>query len=281
MTLQDNAGGNTTSRSTLSVVYQGTDAKDVASYATVSAANGNTTEVVRVLAPASPAAGVRHNFLFVLPVEASNGTTFGDGIDVMRRLNAQNQYNLTIIEPSFALEPWYADNPVNPSAQQETFMTQQLVPWVQASLCTTGYEQNWLIGFSKSGIGGEGLILKHPDLFTLAAMWDFPAGMQSYDEYGPSSANSYGTNANFRSNSRLTSAFLNAHKAPFTRANRLWIGGYNAFKAGMSGYDVLLTLLGIAHSTETPALQTHAWDGGWVPAALASLSQKSWCLPPA
>ena len=269
----------TTSSSTFSVVYQGTDANGVASYATLSAANGNTTEVMRVLAPTSPAAGVPHNFLFVLPVEANNGTTFGDGIDVMRQLNAQNQYNLTIIEPSFALEPWFADNPVNSSAQQETFMTQQLVPWVQANLGTTGQEQNWLIGFSKSGIGAEDLILKHPGLFTLAAAWDWPADMQTYDEYGSSSANSYGTDANFQANYRLTTAFLNAHKAPFTSTNRLWIGGFNAFQTDMSDYDTLLTSLGIAHSTETPTPMTHDWDGGWVPLALAALSQDSGNLP--
>jgi hypothetical protein len=271
----------TASSTTFSVTYQGTDANGVASYATVSAANGNTTEVMRVLAPTSPAAGVPHNFLFVLPVEANNGDTFGDGIDVMRQLNAQNQYNLTIVEPSFALEPWYADNPVNSAAQQETFLTQQLVPWVQANLGTSGQEQNWLIGFSKSGIGGEDLILEHPGLFTLAATWDFPADMLSYDEYGSSSANSYGTDANFQANYRLTTAFLNAHKAPFTSANRLWIGGYNAFQGDMSDYNTLLTSLGIAHSTETPTLQTHAWDGGWVPLALAALSQESGSLPAA
>ena len=271
----------TAASTTFSVAYQGTDANGVASYATVSAANGNTTEVMRVLAPTSPAAGVPHNFLFVLPVEASNGNTFGDGIDVMRQLNAQNQYNLTIIEPSFALEPWYADNPVNSSAQQETFMTQQLVPWVQANLGTTGQEQNWLIGFSKSGIGAEDLILKHPGLYTLAAAWDWPADMQSYNQYGSSSANSYGTDANFQASYRLTTAFLNAHKAPFTSANRLWIGGWNAFQTDMSDYDTLLTSLGIAHSTETPTLMTHAWDGGWVPLALAALGQESGSLPAA
>jgi hypothetical protein len=263
------------------VVYQGTDANGVASYATVSASNGNTTEVMRVLAPTSPAAGVPHNFLFVLPVEANNGNTFGDGIDVMRQLNAQNQYNLTIIEPSFALEPWYADNPVNSSAKQDTFMTQQLVPWVQANLGTTGQEQNWLIGFSKSGIGAEDLILNHPSVYTLAAAWDWPADMNSYDEYGSSSANSYGTDANFQANYRLTTAFLNARKAPFTSANRLWIGGWNAFQTDMSDYDTLLTNLGIAHSTETPTPMQHAWDGGWVPLALAALSQQSGSLPAA
>ena len=63
-------------------------------------------------------------------------------------------------------------------------MTQELVPWIKQNLATTGNEQTWLIGFSKSGIGGQDLILKHPDLFSLAASWDFPADMSSYDQYG-------------------------------------------------------------------------------------------------
>ena len=35
-------------------------------------------------------------------------------------------------------------------------MTSELEPWVKANLATTGTEQNWLIGFSKSGIGAAG-----------------------------------------------------------------------------------------------------------------------------
>ena len=65
-------------------------------------------------------------------------------------------------------------------------MTSDLVPWVTQNLSTTGHEQNWLIGFSKSGIGGQDLILKHPDVFTLAATWDFPADMSSYGQFGGS-----------------------------------------------------------------------------------------------
>ena len=66
-------------------------------------------------------------------------------------------------------------------------MTKDLVPWVTQNLQPpagsqplaplTGAGQNWLIGFSKSGIGGQDLILKHPDLFAAAASWDFPADM--------------------------------------------------------------------------------------------------------
>ena len=60
-------------------------------------------------------------------------------------------------------------------------MVNELVPWVDSALATSGSEQNWLIGFSKSGYGGQDLILRDPGVFTVAASWDFPADMSSYD----------------------------------------------------------------------------------------------------
>ena len=211
----------------------------------------------------------------MLPVKAGLQTNDGDGMATLQAANAQNQYNLTIIEPSFAIESWYANNPNDANLQYETFMTSELLPWVKANLATTGTEQSWLIGFSKSGIGALYLLLKHPDLFTLAASWDFPADISSYDQFGRSSATSYGTDANFQANYRLTTAFLDAHKAAFIGTNRIWIGGYNPFQTDMTDYDSLLTSEGVAHSTETPTLMAHRWDSGWVPLALAALEQES------
>jgi S-formylglutathione hydrolase FrmB len=69
----------------------------------------------------------------------------------LQSIDAEDQYNLTIVEPAFGVDPWYADTPANADWQYETFMTQELVPWVQQNLSTTGTEQNWLIGFSKPG----------------------------------------------------------------------------------------------------------------------------------
>jgi hypothetical protein len=255
--------------------YLSTDANGVQSYDMISADDGYGPQILRVLRPTNPAAGVAHNFLFMLPVEPGLGTTFGDGLATAEAANAQNQYNLTIIEPSFAFDPWYANNPNDANLQYESFMTSELLPWVKANLATTGTEQNWLIGFSKSGIGAEDLLLKHPDLFTLAATWDFPADMLSYDQYGTSSANNYGTDANFQANYRLSTAFLDAHKAPFVGSNRIWIGGYSAFQTDMTDYGSLLTAEGITHSTETPTLMAHEWGSGWVPLALAALEQDS------
>jgi hypothetical protein len=278
------SGGGSGGTSGLTVTFAGTDASGVDSYNMTSTEDGGSTQVTRVLKPSNPAAGVKHNFLFVLPVEPDQGTSFGDGVATMAAANAQNQYNLTIIEPSFPTDPWYADNPTDSTMQYESFLTTQLVPWVKANLATTGTEQNWLIGFSKSGIGGQDLILKHPDLFSVAASWDFPAAMTSYagaDPYGTvggGSAGNYGTDANFQANYRLSSSFLTAHKAPFTSANRIWIGGYSAFQQDMASYDSLLTQVGIEHTTETPTPTSHAWNGGWVPQALAALEQDSVAL---
>ncbi len=270
-------------RTGLQIQYTGTDANGVASYTYTSADDGYGTHTLRVLAPTNPTPGVAHNFLYLLPVEPELGSVYGDGIATLRTLNAQNQYNLTIIEPSFPSDPWYADNPNDPNLHFETFMTNDLVPWVTQNLVPSaasqpfsplpGHEQNWLIGFSKSGIGGEDLLLKHPDIFAVAGSWDFPADMSAYGQFGSSSANNYGTDANFQANYRLTRSFVDAHKAPFLSQNRIWIGGYEVFQTDMADYDALLTSEGIAHTTETPTLMAHRWDSGWVPIALSAMSQ--------
>jgi len=274
-TASDWSGGDVSAAAGFQVHYLSSDAQGVRSYQVISADNGPGPQVMRVLVPTHPAPGVPHNFLYVLPVQPGLGNAFSDGLDTLRRLDAQDRYNLTIIEPTFAIDPWYADNPEASNVRYETFMTAEVVPWVEKNLATTGHEQNWLIGFSKSGLGGQDLILKHPGIFALAASWDFPADMSSYDELGTDPAASYGTDANFQANYRLTPAFLNAHKGPFLSERRIWIGGSREFPTDMSDYVKLLTKEGILYTREAPRFMFHSWDSGWVPDALAALRQDS------
>jgi hypothetical protein len=251
----------------------------IQNYDIVSANDGGGPQILRVLQPSTPAPGVAHNFMIVLPVEPGLGTTYGDGLATVQALDAQDQYNLTVVEPTFGSDPWDADNATDPNKRHETFLTQELVPWLKQHLATTGKEQVWLLGFSKSGFGAQDLILKHPDVFTLAAAWDFPADMPSYD-WSTSSAIAYGTDANFQANYRLTAAFAQAHAAPFQDSDRIWIGGYALYQQDMSDYDALLSAAGIEHTTETPTPTTaHRWDSGWMPQAIAALYQDSLDLP--
>lgn len=269
------SGGHVPGTASFQVHYASTDAQGVKSYQVISPDNGPGPQVMRVLTPTHPTAGVPHNFLYVLPVQPALGNTFSDGLETLRRLDAEDRYNLTIIEPTFAADPWYANNPKNANVKYETFLTNEVVPWVAKNLATTGHEQNWLIGFSKSGLGGQDLILKHPNIFALAASWDFPADMSSYDELGGDPASAYGTDANFQANYRLTAAFVNAHKGPFLRERRIWIGGSRSFPTDMSDYAKLLSKEGILYTREAPRFMYHSWDTGWVPDALAALRQDS------
>jgi len=269
------SGGDASLPPAFQVAYLGTDAGGVKSYQVISADNGPGPQVMRILAPTHPSPGMRHNFLYVLPVQPRLGRTFNDGLETLRRFDAQDKYNLTIIEPTFGADPWYADNPKNPNIRYETFMTEQVVTWVEKNLATTGHEQNWLIGFSKSGLGGQDLILKHPDIFALAASWDFPADMSSYDGFGGDTVASYGTDANFQANYRMTAAFLKAHRGLFLKENRIWIGGGRKFRADVSDYAELLTKEGILYTRQAPPLLPHQWDSGWVPEAVAALEQDS------
>ena len=118
-------------------------------------------------------------------------------------------------------------------------------------------------------------MLKHPDLFAAGRVMGLPSrhGL-AINQFGAMPRpTKYGTEANFQANYRLTPSFLDAHKAPFTSQNRIWIGGFEAFESDVSDYDALLTREGIAHSVESPQQMAHAWDPGWMSDALASLSE--------
>jgi Putative esterase len=266
----DNWSGGTAN---FQAYFLGADANGVESYNMSSGYNGYGPHVMRVLRPDNPAPGMAHNFLFVLPVTAEGDDNFGNGMDTVRAVNAQNDYNVTIVEPSFPIPPWYADNPLDPNYRFESFMTLELGPWVKANLATTGHEKIWLLGFSKSGVGALELILKHPDLFTVAAAWDFPADMSTYTQF--SADLNYGTEANFQNNYRLTSSFVGARQTPFIENKRIWMSGYNAFQTDVADFDALLASLGIQFTDAPGVLQRHRWDGGWVPGALAGLSEES------
>jgi hypothetical protein len=257
------------------VHHLGDDSRGIATYSVISATNPGSPRLLRVLRPARPKPRVPHNFLFVLPVEEDLKSVYGDGLRTLQSLDAHNEYNITIIEPSFGIEPWYADNPDEPDVRHETFMTEDLISWVRATLAITGDEQSWLIGFSKSGLGGQALLLKHPDLFDLAASWDFPADISAHDEFGLGSAACYGTDANFQANYRLTSQFVDARRTPFLQDCRIWIGQGPVFTDNVSRYASILAAAGVRYAAGTTLDRPHRWDGGWLPVALAALRECS------
>jgi hypothetical protein len=265
-------------------VPAGVDGNGMASWSFTSTINGPGTQTLRILPPASPAAGFAHAFLYMLPVVIGTATTNGDPISVAESLAIHNTYNLTCVVPSYAIDPWFSDNPNNAAQQQETFML-HLAQWMASSqYATTGIEKNYLIGFSKSGIGGQGLIFHRPDVWAKCASWDAPFCMTASDgtdptfgsQVGGNPANAYGTDANFQANYRLFGngniATWNAAAAnTFSSTKRLWIGGFFSFQADVAAYKAALTSGGIIHDEWNSLASAHQWENPWVADALRSM----------
>jgi Tryptophan-rich Synechocystis species C-terminal domain/Putative esterase len=250
-------------------IYQGLDASGAQLYSVTWQILGSHPFEVRVLAPTNPSVDYEHSFLFTLPVEAGLAqSTFGDGLNELQKLDVQDQYNTTIIEPIFPIDPWYADNPNDATINYETFTAKILPAWVDSNFATTGTEENLLLGFSKSGYGALDLILKHPDVFDAVAAFDFPADAAAYNgsPYG-----SYGTDANFQDNYRLSDTFIDAWKAPFLAQDRILISEGSVFATQVADFDTLLTSQGVEHTLLTQTSDSHNWDGGWLSDAVAGL----------
>jgi cytochrome c2 len=253
--------------------YQGTDANGAQVYDVTWNDQGNHPFAVRVLVPTDPSPNYAHSFLYALPVEPGlTGQSLGDGLDELESLNVENQYNTTIVEPIFPMYSWYADNPDDSTIDYETFVADILPQWVDSHFSTTGDEQNLLIGFSKSGYGAVDLLLKHPTVFSAAAAFDFPADNPTYDGLGSSTADDYGTQANFQNNYELDQSFVDTYKAPFTTQDRLWIAGGPLYATDVADFNTLLTSQGVLDTfTTTQTGDTHSWTGGWVPSAVTGL----------
>ena len=263
-----------------SVAFVSTDGSGVSTY-TVAAQENNTgsagAQPMRVLPPSSPPPAYAHAFLIMLGVDPGQGTTFGDSIGTIVSLGAHNTYNLTCIQPGYPFHPWYGDNPGDASTLQETFLL-DLLTWIKANLAITGTEKVYLIGFSSSGLGGQGLQFRHPTVFEATASWDAPFLMTSYDGSDPDSgpvlggpATVYGTNANFTANYELSTGNLAGWASPFTSRNRIWLGGFAAFQQDTIDYDARLTSAGILHTLGSMTAVSHAWHTAWVAEALANI----------
>jgi hypothetical protein len=261
----------------LTVSNSQTDSGGVVWYDAASSYNGPGPTALRVLAPTAPA-GTTHRFIYVLPVIDGVGIQdfFGDGLEELRALNVHNDYNAHIIAPSFQVVPWFADHDSDPDRRYESFIVQDLVPWVKANLAVTGQEEHWLVGFSKSGFGAVTLLFRNPAVFAAAAAWDFPADQPDTSIWDM--LDNYGSDANFQGGYRLTDGWVAARKGPFQEAPRLWLSYDPATYLGHPTFlDEVDAFAGRLQDNQVQFLRTggttraHAWNTGWLPEAAAGL----------
>lgn len=254
------------------------DAQGVLHFPVTSSYQPQVPNNLRVLLPRIGRAHTQPRFLYVLPVEAGGASTYGDGLDTVRRLGLQDSENLIVVEPEFAQIPWYADHPTDPTKQQERYFVEDIVEVVEMlfpqSVPPGTHPVRLLVGFSKSGMGAISLILRHPNQFDAAAAWDAPLNQGTLSAL-PGMIDVFASEANYQTYALPRALPIGA--APFRGSRRLWLGGYSGWRADMTAAESQMSLLGMLHDWVDGPPRAHGYDSGWIEAAVLSLTQ---AIPP-
>ncbi|MBC8039070.1 MAG: hypothetical protein H7Y06_00855 [Opitutaceae bacterium] len=236
------------------------------------------TNRLEVLCPDVMPAGKRFPVLIVLPVNTGIDGNWGSPIEEMRKLNLHNLYQVICVVPAYDVEPWFGDMPAAPASggpriRQQAYVTDVVVPLLDREFPTQAERSGrFLIGFSKSGFGAFGLLLRNPGMFDRAAIYDCADPVPKadiYDSWGFSA--SYGPRANFDKEFHIPTLIARnkEHFQGNTRritllAGSLAYGGVETIHTALKENKVAYTYLvfpGMGHS----------WNAGWLKLAAASL----------
>jgi hypothetical protein len=249
------------------------DAHGVKSFLVTSVFLGSKPTTVRVLEPSSRVPAKPRRSLYVLPVEAGVtglSSAYSDGLEELRLLDVHNRYNVTLIAPSFEIEPWYGDHPSKIERRLESFIVRDLVPFGDSFAMPKDMpQQRWVIGFSKSGTGALSLILRHQNVFSAVAAWDGPTQFTNMSRFRGMLEN-FGTEANFHRYE--IPALVKANAQAFRARNRIWISGDNsAWVSHMVRLSDQMTRAGVRHTFVQSGPRRHHWASGWLEGAVAWL----------
>lgn len=232
---------------------------------------------VKVLLPDRLTEGERYRVLYVLPVEAGDGTRWGDGLLEVQRDGLHNRHDLICVFPTFSHLPWYADHPADPGIRQETYLLRVVVPFVDREYPAIARpEGRLLVGFSKSGWGAFSLLMRNPQVFGKAAAWDAPLAERSPSRFGMGPI--FGTQENF--DRYCISTLLGERAEALGPACRLVLTGYGNFRSAHVEIHEQLEAAGIPHVYRDGPAREHQWHSGWLPEAVDLLVSPAASVPP-
>lgn len=236
----------------------------------------NGKQEIRVLLPDNYKKDRLYKVLYVLPVEPAFEQKYGYGLGLLQEMNAQNLYDIIIVQMGFEKEPWFGDHAVDPKTRQASYLKEYVVPFIEARYSTLGKpEGRLLFGFSKSGWGAFSLILTYPDYFGYAAAWDAPVLFTDFH---------FGMQPVYGTLEQLTKyrpdLLIPRQKEYFQKKTRLVLTGENhwgkSIPAPGGGSHTkethrLLDKEGVKHIFNDSLSAPHRWDKTWMAPTLDAL----------
>ena len=228
---------------------------------------------VEVLRPDPLVPGRRYPVVYVLPVNAGTQGAWGHPLEEARRFDLANRHQVILVTPSFAVLPWFGDNPLDPALRQNRHVSEAVVPFVDANYPTLATARGRaLVGFSKSALGALQLYVLEPGKFGAAAVfenwWGVPDDKQ-WREWG--FATCYGTRETYDALNPAT--LLARERTTLVTAGRplaVLIGGPDS-RLGTEALLMTLRQHRIPHTELRDMAWGHTWKSPWLPLALAAL----------
>lgn len=247
---------------------------------TVTSDYQNGPNKLEVLVPDKMESGKKYPVLYTLPVNTGTTGNWGSGIVELQKLDVHNRYGVIIVAPAYDIDPWFGDlpkpsDPSQPWVRQQGYITDVVVPFIDKKFPTQAdRDGRYLITFSKGGFGGLGLLLRNPDVFYKAAVYDcadpIPAA-EIFNTWGM--AATYGTLANFDENfniirllrtEKVAKALQGGPRRIILLAGSLQYGGVNLVHQTLQDSKIpyiYMVFPGMAHS----------WSTGWLDPAVNAL----------
>lgn len=232
------------------------------------------TNAVEILLPDARPADRRYPVVYILPVNTGTQGQWGHPLEVAKAHDLANRHQVILVCPAFAVLPWFGDNPQRPEMRQSSYVTEVVMPLVEARLpALAGPKGRHLIGFSKSGLGALGLFLRQPERFAAVAVfdnwWGVPNAAQ-WDAWGFAAC--YGTRENFDAwdPQRLIGQRKAELGAGPTRITVM--GGGPGIRLGVEALEGMLSDGKIPHLMMCDRSWGHTWTSGWLPLAVAAVA---------
>ena len=224
---------------------------------------------IRVLLPSNYCRKKKIRTLYVLPVETGSNSKYGDVLEILKKMNAHNKYNVIIVQPEFEKMPWYGEHPKNLKIRQESYFTDFVIPFIEKHYGAKAEKYHrYLLGFSKSGFGAFSIIFRNPVIIGFAAAYDAPFFFDSVGQFKMGSI--FGNIKNFRlfcpdlCASKTGKSFKNKTRLVLSGGNQLWGRDVRQMRSVLKKH-------GVKHLFVNIAKTEHRWHKKWLKPVISKL----------